>query len=169
MFTSAWSVPEASAIRSAARLLSSPALRGFEEVVTRKAWRRYRVYIAWAEKHQLLITLRTNSIYRSLLRLPISLALHITNRDVCLIIVFTKPMDDNRSFVYSAYIDDRPAPDVNLKELPVVRILAAIPRGDVRNGRKLFRCIFWFENKDWSVETHVIRITDMNKFDQKLP
>ena len=69
----------------------------------------------------------------------------------------------NRTYVYSAYIDERTAPDVEPVWLPVVRIFAWLPRKESVVGN--WRCVFWNEDFTEPVEATVVAWTDLNKFD----
>ena len=50
--------------------------------------------------------------------------------------------DVNLSYVYTAYVDDREAPDVQPTWLPVVRVFAWFRRTERVTGQ--WRCVFWY-------------------------
>jgi len=70
----------------------------------------------------------------------------------------------NQSYVFTAYVDDRHAPDVQTTWLPVLRVFAWFPRKDTVTQR--WRCLFWDESLNGCpVESVVIGWTDLNAFD----
>ena len=71
--------------------------------------------------------------------------------------------DTKFSYVYTAYIDDREAPDVKSSWLPVVRVFAYFPRTDSVTGK--WRCVFWNGDFSQPLERVVVGWTDLNKFD----
>jgi len=74
--------------------------------------------------------------------------------------------DTKFSYVYSAYFDDREAPDVKPSWLPVVRVFAYLRRSDNVTGK--WRCVFWKDDFTQPLERVVIGWTDLNKFDSKI-
>jgi len=71
--------------------------------------------------------------------------------------------DSDLSYVYSAYVDDRQAPDVQSTWLPVLRVLAWFRRTETVTGQWL--CVFWDEQFRHPVERVVVAWTDLNTFD----
>jgi len=71
--------------------------------------------------------------------------------------------DTDLSYVYSAYMDDRKARDIEPAWLPVVRVFAWFSRQENVTGQ--WRCVFWNEHFNESLESVVLAFTDLNKFD----
>ena len=81
--------------------------------------------------------------------------------------VYTQEVERrNQSYVYTAYVDDRRAPDVNSSYLPVVRVFAWFRRKDAVTRR--WQCIFWDEDLSRPVESTVVGWTDLNIFDSTI-
>jgi len=74
--------------------------------------------------------------------------------------------DANLSYIYSAYVDDREAPDVQSTWLPVVRIFAWFRRTENVTGR--WRCVLWYDAFSQQLESVVVSWTDLNKFDSSI-
>jgi len=71
--------------------------------------------------------------------------------------------DTELSYVYSAYFDDREAPDVETSWLPVVRVFAWFRRTEDVTGK--WRCVFWNDAFTQPLEQVVVGWTDLNNFD----
>lgn len=70
----------------------------------------------------------------------------------------------NLSYVYSAYVDARQAPDVQSTWLPVLRVFAWFRRGDTVTRQ--WQCVLWDEALSQPVQSvSVASWTDLNKFD----
>ena len=70
------------------------------------------------------------------------------------------------AYVYSAYVDDRRAPDVSqlfVDSRPVLRVFAWMPRH--RPATCSWHCLFWHRERDFPLERPVIAWTDLNYFD----
>jgi len=80
-------------------------------------------------------------------------------------VVYVQTVDDNASlsYVYTAYVDDREAPDVQSTWLPVVRIFAWFPRTQNVTGR--WRCVLWDDAFTQPQESVVVGWTDLDKCD----
>ena len=70
----------------------------------------------------------------------------------------------HRSYVYSAYVDDRKAPDVQSSWLPVLRLFVWMRRSDAATVTR-WRCLIWNENFTQPIASVVVGWTDLNTFD----
>jgi len=77
----------------------------------------------------------------------------------------TQPVEVNSSYVYSAYLDDRLAPDVDSKALPVVRVFTGLPRNAIGQARRNWYCVFWYNAVDLPLVMPVAGITDLDVLD----
>jgi len=79
-----------------------------------------------------------------------------------MVLFFIQPVEVNSSYVYSAYLDDRLAPDIDLKALPVVRIFTALLRSATDEARRSWQCAFWYNMTDLPLVMPVAGITDLD-------
>ena len=74
------------------------------------------------------------------------------------------------SYVYSAYIDDRPAADVSHlieDSRPLLRVFSWIPRQMPATCH--WRCLVWHREHDFPLERPVIAWTDLDHLDSTTP
>jgi len=74
------------------------------------------------------------------------------------------------SYVYSAYIDDRPAADVSHlieDSRPLLRVFSWIPRQMPATCH--WRCLFWHREHNFPLERPVITWTDLDHLDSNRP
>ena len=71
--------------------------------------------------------------------------------------------DAKLSYVYTAYVDERQAPDVKPSWLPVVRVFAWFRRTENVTGQ--WRCVLWDNRFSQPLERVVVGWTDLDKSD----
>jgi len=84
-----------------------------------------------------------------------------------IVLCYVQPVDKeaNLSYIYSAYVDSRPAPDVKSAWLPVLRVFTWFPRHGVTVTQQ-WRCVLWDETLRQPVDSVAVAAwTDLNKFD----
>jgi len=71
----------------------------------------------------------------------------------------------NFSYVYSAYVDDRQAQDVQQLWLPVLRLFVLFRRTEHMKLLQHWRCLLWNERLSQSLERMVVGWTELKDSD----
>jgi hypothetical protein len=72
-------------------------------------------------------------------------------------------VENGSAFVYSAYIDDRPAKDFTPDphgKVAVVRIFAYFLR--TIDVHRKWKCVFWYGEQDQPIAVNISNVTDLN-------